>query len=262
MYFFYIDEAGSPEGHHEPLLNGETPIFTLNSICIKEDSWRSLDRDYLKLKKQFFAKEIGARMAEYWEIKGHKLVQPHNRTSKRRHSFIRRVLSLCQDHNACFFSIIFIKNPATPTSKRSLYTMALQYLVERFQAFLEESTYSENGIMVADSRIRNLDVEVAKSHLSFIFGHDTGRTYYRILEAPLFAESQLTAGLQVTDIIGSCIYANHYLRNCMFVPDALDYSHMAYCWPYLDAMQFKSTRLYEGYPRYGYRIIDFRSSAS
>ncbi len=32
MYFFYVDEAGSPEGHHEPLLDGETPIFSLDEF--------------------------------------------------------------------------------------------------------------------------------------------------------------------------------------------------------------------------------------
>ena len=72
MYLFYIDESGSPEGHHSPLLNGETPIFSLNALCIKEQDWRTLDRDYLKLKKRFFQKEIGANRAEQFEIKGRK----------------------------------------------------------------------------------------------------------------------------------------------------------------------------------------------
>jgi hypothetical protein len=260
MYFFYVDEAGSPEGHHEPLMEGETPIFTLNCMSIKEDNWRRLDRDYVYLKRRFFAKEINTRRAEFYEIKGHTLVSPHQRTSKRRHAFIREVFSLCRTYDARCFSVVFIKDPGNPTSKRSLYTMALQYLVERFQIFLEELPQRENGVIIIDSRVHNLDTAVAVSHLSFIFGHQTGITCDRILEAPLFADSQLTVGLQVTDIIGSCIYANYYLRNCMFISGKLDYSHMAYCWPYLSALEFRSTRLYGGYIKSGYRVIDFHSA--
>lgn len=257
MFFLYVDEAGSPEGHHEPLLNGETPIFTLNCVSFGEDNWRHLDRDYVHLKRLFFAKEIGPRKAEFYEIKGNSLVKPHQKRSKRRHQFVREVLSLCMNYNATFFSIVFIKDPNKPTSKKSLYTMALQYLVERLQIFLEEQTQPENGIIIIDSRMHNLDLEVAESHLSFIFGHQTGRTCDKVLEAPLFADSRLTVGLQVTDIVGSCIYANFYQRNCMFVPGSLDYSHMAYAWQYLSTMEFKSVGLHEGFTKNGYRIIDF-----
>ena len=138
--------------------------------------------------------------------------------------------------------------------------MALQYLVERFQLFLEERPSDEEGMMIVDSRVKNLDQVVAQSHLSFVFGHVTGKTCDRILEAPLFADSTLTAGLQVTDIVGSCIYTNFYLRNCQ-VPGALDYSHISYCWQDLKDMEFKSAKLYDGYPKNGFRVIDFSAKS-
>jgi hypothetical protein len=257
MYFFYIDESGNPESHHEPLLNGETPIFTLNAICISEDHWRNLDREYLRLKKRFFSTEIGSKSPEYYEIKGNELTSPHNRTNKRGHAFIKQVVNLYHQYNNSVFSIIFIKNPTKPTPKKSLYTMALQYLVERFHAFLEERADGGNGLLIIDSRMHNLDIEVAKSHLSFVFGHETGKTFNKIIEAPMFADSRLTAGLQITDIIGSCIYTNYYYRNCMFVQGAVNYSHMVNYWTILSDLQFKSKNLYEGYQRNGYRLIDF-----
>lgn len=107
--------------------------------------------------------------------------------------------------------------------------------------------------------MHNVDLEVAQSHLSFIFGHKTGKTCDRILEAPMFANSKLTAGLQIVDIMGSCIYANFYHRNCMFVPGALNYSHMGTYWAYLSTLEFQSQRFYDGHRRSGYRVIDFCS---
>ena len=169
------------------------------------------------------------------------------------------MFGLCRKYDLTLFSIIFVKNPVEPTSKKSLYAMALQYLCERFQAFLEEKGGNENGIVIMDSRMHNIDLGVAQSHLSFIFGHETGRTCDRIMEAPMFANSKLTAGLQIIDIMGSCIYANFYQRNCMFVQGALDYSHMGPYWPELSALEFQSQRLYDGHRRTGYRVIDFCS---
>lgn len=259
MFFFYVDEAGSPEGHHEPLVSGETPIFTLNSVCINENNWRDFDREYLRRKKRFYSREIGSSVAEYYEIKGSELTRPGNRENKRGHRFIEQVLRLCKEYNAPLFSITFIKNVSEPTSKTSLYTMALQYLCERFQAFLEENTVSENGVIIIDSRMHNIDLEVAKSHLSFVFGHVTGRTCDKILEAPMFTNSKLTAGLQIADIVGSCIYTNLYHRNRIFIPSDLDYSHMEKYWSSLSDLEFRSKKTYEGHYRNGFRVIDFTS---
>jgi hypothetical protein len=257
MYFFYVDESGNPEGHHEPLLNGETPLFSLNSLVVKEEFWRDLDRDYHKLKKRFFQQQIGTREAQYWEIKGNELTGHHNRDNRRNHAFIEAVLNLCVKYNGKLFSIIFIKNSINPTNKTSLYTMVLQYLVERFQSYLEEPTSNDKGIIIIDSRIHNLNLDVAKSHLSFVFGHNTGKSCDRIIEAPMFADSRLSAGLQITDIVGSCIFTNFYHRNSMFVTGAIDYSHMAMYWEKIDAIQYKGTILLDGHIKNGFRVIDF-----
>ena len=259
MYFFYIDESGSPESHHEPLLNGETPIFSLNSLCIQDNDWRILDREYLTLKNRFFRNEIGTRRPEYFEIKGSELTRPGSSTNKRAQQFIKQVIELCKKHNATLFSIIFIKDVAKPTSKHSLYTMALQYLCERFQIFLEESPDQANSILILDSRMHNIDLAIAQSHMSFIFGHNTGKTCDKILEAPMFANSTLTVGLQIVDILGSCIYGNFYQRNCMFIQGSLNYSHIVAYWSDLDLLQFKSRNLYEGRTKTGFRVIDFSS---
>jgi hypothetical protein len=119
------------------LVNGETPIFVLSCLAIREDYWKDSDRDYHKLKIRFFAEQIGDREAQYYEVKGNELTGHHNRNNKRDHAFIQQVLNLCEKYRGTLFSLIFLKNPTNPTSKTSLYTMALQYLVERFQSFLE-----------------------------------------------------------------------------------------------------------------------------
>jgi hypothetical protein len=178
MFIFYVDESGSPHHHDEPLKNGQTPLFVLASLAFQADEWRQLDRDYLRLKTEFFQDELrNNKRPEQHEIKGTALIGPHNKTSRRRHAFAKRALKLCLEHHARGFAVTFKKNPHEPMSPTSMYTMALQQLVNRFHCFMDETTRGVTiglaqqrgrgqGIIVADSRLNNLDLNVAISHLS------------------------------------------------------------------------------------------------
>ncbi len=270
MFLFYVDESGSSHFHNEPLLNGQTPIFVLASLVFHADRWRLVDRAYRDLKVRFFQKEIGNRSPERYEVKGTELVGPHNRESRRRHVFVRRVMDLCLQYGARGFSVIFRKNSGNPTSSISMYTMALQYLVERFNCFLEETTQGltvgfeaqhAQGVIIADTRLNDLDLNVAVSHSSFIFGNPIGQKCLRMIEAPTFTFSQLSVGLQLTDIFAACTYARSYRRHCHGIGGGCDYSHMDYLGAYADRLEFRSQQVYDGHRIRGYRFIDFSEPA-
>ena len=265
MFLFYVDESGSSHGHKEPLLNGQTPIFILASLMFHADRWRSVDRAYRNLKVKFFQKEIGARSPEQYEVKGSELIRPHNRRSRRRHAFMRQAMELCLQNQARGFAVIIRKNSTSPTASVSMYTMALQYLVERFNCFLEETSQGLTegfeaqpcyGITIADTRLSDLDLNVAHSHSSFIFGNPIGQRCLRMIEAPTFTFSQLSVGLQLTDIFAAGIYSRTYRRNCRSIAGGHDYSHMAYCDEYWDRLEFRSQQVYTGHRVRGYRFIN------
>jgi hypothetical protein len=270
MFLVYVDESGSPHHHAEPILNGQTPIFVLASLVFQADRWRTIDRLYRELKVKFFEEEIGNRSPEQYEVKGSELIGPHNRTSRRRHAFVRRVMDLCLRNEARGFAIIIRKNSIAPTSAISMYTMALQYLVERVDCFLQETSEGlttgfqaqhSQGVLIADTRQNNLDLNVAVSHLSFIFGNPIGLTCLRVIEAPTFTFSQLSVGLQLTDIFAACMYARTYRRHCHEIEGGCDYSHMQYFGDYADRLEFRSQETHDGYRMRGYRFIDFSTPA-
>jgi hypothetical protein len=266
MFLIYVDEAGSSDPHREPLIVGQTPLFIIASLAFEAERWRKLDREYRDLKVKFFKTEIGSNRPEQYEVKGSDLVRPSNRNSRRRHTFARHALQLCIDHEATGFAVVFKKSPLKPTAKASLYNMGMQYAVERFDHLLDEVAAGSDGrfpardchgIVIADSRMRNLDRNVAISHLSWIFGHPMGQRCARIVEAPTFTFSELSVGVQLTDIFASALYARYYQRMCAkTVPGALDYSHMQYADEYTDQLQWRATKPWDGYYVRGYRIID------
>jgi hypothetical protein len=269
MYIFYVDESGSPHRHDVPLRNGQTPLFVLSCLAFQSDRWRTLDRAYRNLKARFFQDEIKDKRPELHEIKGTDLISPHNRTSKRRHAFAREVMALCKTNQARAFAVIIKKSPTDPLSQVSMYTMALQYLVERFQCFLDETSKGitvglpkedRNGVIIADSRLNNLDLNVAISHLSFIFGNPTGQKCTRLVEAPTFTFSQLSVGIQLTDIFAAFTYARAYQRHCRDLDGGKDYAHIEYFGNYADNLEFWSEETYESHRIRGCRFIDLSTS--
>jgi hypothetical protein len=259
----YIDEAGSPHSHHIPIQSGETPIFTLAAVAFPLWEWRARDRGFLSLKRQFFQDILGKtnERDEEYEIKGRDLASPRNKTSKRNHNFNRRVLSSIGQNAGCCFGITFIKNSSNPPSHQSIYTHAFQILTERISLFVTEHSAYSNAILICDSRMKGVagaDISVARSHMSYIFGHETGRTFINIMEAPLFADSRLTVGLQIVDIFASNLFTNQYYYYCRNVQGAIDYSHMQAYWSQIDQLQFKSRGTIDGHQIFGYRVVDHR----
>lgn len=261
----YIDEAGNPYGHHIPVQNGETPIFTLAAIAFPLWEWRARDREYLSLKRQFFPDQTNrpGKRDEEFEVKGREIATPRNQTSTRRHEFNKRVLSYISSHSGVGFGVSFLKNSQNPASEKSIYTQALQILVERFSLFIAEHPAYGNAILICDSRMKGIygsqhDITVARSHMSYIFGNETGRRFINILEAPLFADSRLTVGLQIVDIFASNLFSNHYHYRLKGIAGGIDYSHMQAYWSMVDRLQFRSRQQVDGYQVFGYRVIDHR----
>lgn len=285
MLIHYVDESGDTSPHHEPIFDGETPLFCLSAIALRASDWRNCDRALWKLKCRYYLREIEqfsratARRPEQYEVKGRDLVQPSHAKNRRGLIFIDQVLTLCQTYNARCFAAVWRKDAINPTQPQSIYTKSLQVLAERFHLYCQEA--GDQGIVVVDSRTRSLDLQVATSHLSYVFGHYTGRGLTRLIEAPMFADSCLSAGLQIADIVGGCLYGYYYRRRCSTVPGhsngvrlvtakeltpggafvirrpAHDYSHCLKFWPRLDGFQWRRTDVSETLPQVnvGYREL-------
>lgn len=262
---FYIDEAGDSRKHEIPLREGDTPIFTLAALAFPLNEWRERDRTFLRQKRKFFPDRMNKedKRDEHIEIKGRYLTAPRNSKSQRSHAFLKTVLKLIGDYKGVSFGVSFIKDHNDPISHISLYTHALQVLVERFHQYIAENPFYNNSIMIMDSRSRGLkgedNVIVIKSHMSYIFGHKVGKTLTNVMEGPLFADSKLCAGLQLVDIFASCLFTGHYnyyLGKMSPYPldGGQDYSHMTQYWPTVNYLEFKSKA-----GLFGYRVIDHRN---
>ena len=271
QWALYLDEAGVTDPHTVPLSSGSTPIFTLGGVILPLERWRDYDRGYLYLKREFFSAEIdrSKKIDCVWEIKDSDLVAPRNAGSERNKVFSYKVLDLIKEFGGKVIGVTFLKSIRNPTPRTSIYTKGLQIIAERYDIFLRENAGC--GILILNSRMAHtrkgagLDYTVATSYLSFIFGNREGQLLKRIIEAPMFADSGLTAGLQIADIVSAMIYANTY--RAKLAPAGavvefgyLDYTHaLRYQAPLKEAV-FCSINKYGDHHIYGLRNIDHRDS--
>lgn len=267
----YLDESGDTKSHSLPLPHGKTPVFTLAGVALPINRWREYDRQYLALKRKFFKNEIdkSSKHAAQWEFKGKRLIAPRNANSERLKVFGYQTLDLIAQYEAALFAVDFLKSHSNPMASVSMYNFGLQVIVESFDIFLREK--QARGIEILDSRMahvtpgRGLDYSVAVGLLSYIFGHEEGRELKRLVEAPLFADSSLTTGVQIADIIAALKYATIYVEK--LAPEGansqygyLDYRHVRRFWTPVSELRFVSDKLYDGYVKYGFRVFDHRKN--
>lgn len=273
MWALYLDESGNSDAHSLPLAQGQTPVFTVAGLALPLDQWRDYDRDYLNLKRQFFSSEIDAssKPDTRWEIKGSNLIAPRNATSKRNKVFLYKVFDLIKHYEGKIFGCSFLKCAVETAPKASIYTKAVQILDERYDIFLREK--DAQGIIILDSRMAHMkkgsgaDYTVAVSHLSFIFGNEHGRRLKRIKEAPLFADSCLTAGLQIADLVAAQVYAEAYREKLAPEGSSAQWGYHDYCHTKVFAKplhqsEFHSNKVYSGHQTHGIRIVDHRKNAA
>jgi hypothetical protein len=270
----YLDESGNTERHQQPLKQNQTPLFTLAGTALPLEHWRDYDRAYLGLKIEFFQSEIdnSSKLAPHWEFKGNRAIAPRNADSDRIKHFCYRALDLIERFGGRLFSVSFLKNSESPTPASTMYTLALQLLAESFDIYLRERSDAAKGIIILDSRTAHtkkgggLDYTVAQSYLSYMFGNEQGRQLKRLREAPLFADSGLTPGIQLADIVAALLYGNTYChhlapRGSDAEKGFLDYGHTRRYWSQIRGLRFQSANRYEGYQKFGLRVFDHRTDS-
>lgn len=92
--------------------------------------------------------------------------------------------------------------------------------------------------------------------MSYIFGNETGKTLCNLHEAPLFADSKLTAGIQLADIFAAVLYSSHNFFYARDLGGAPDYSHVQKLWPTVQKLEYKRITSNDADRVFGYRVIN------
>lgn len=168
-----------------------------------------LTRDFLALKRRFFPRRFDRGPAldhVLTEVKGGELLRltrSSSRDQRRQAALVRAgLLSLLHRYGCRVVGRVWVKQPGLRLKPAATYCYAVQDIAVHFDHFLAAG--NSHGVVIADSRSQNLNIEVA--HSIFTQKWRTGDDpYQRLLEVPLFAHSDNHVGLQVADLLASTL---------------------------------------------------------
>ncbi len=207
MKICYIDEAGCT-GSLPSTTSSIQPALVITGVFIDYADLHQLTTDLIELKQRFFPKILPSTATHLdWiraEIKGSDLRKNACSGSRNlaRHTFgvMDAATQLIDKASAQIVGRVWIKGIAQTMNGVSVYTSSMQSIYADFQRYL--TYHNDYGFVVADSRVHNLNTQVAHSIFTQKF-KGTGDSYDRIVELPAFSHSDNHAGLQVSDLLAS-----------------------------------------------------------
>ena len=196
MYFFYIDESGTPESS-----DSTSRFFVVCSTVFHNSRWPDLYRKMEGLKKQFFPSTFSHHGSE---IKGSDLVSKHALKSYLKRNFAHQILNIHASFQLPIFVVIIDKDKSRrPCNYSWLYPLCIQYLQISIHSFLEDQGGDHRGILILDEINPKRTLVHSKEHLTYRFGNPEGRQYTRIVETPFFVNSFYSPGIQVADLFAA-----------------------------------------------------------
>jgi len=190
---FFVDESYKQSNHHNPKT-------TLAGVMVREEAMRSLDTDLFNLKKRFL------KIEEPWEkeLKGRKLLSRRDIESPRNREFVEELLSVCRLHGVVPFAVVQ-DGRATLVGQPDLLPWLYRGILWRADTYLRENYPERMAVVIFDRIDRETSKKIAISFNNFMFKHRWGQGYTNVMVTPLFANSEITPGLQIADVVAYCV---------------------------------------------------------
>lgn len=195
----YIDESGFPD------LRDNTTNPVLAAVCIPEQAHRKLSREFYKIKSTFFRNPNR-------ELKATKLLSPNvfqNRPDDR--ELVERVFELIGESGLAVFAAIMAHPKQRPDLPAGFIPNQYRFLLQRIHLYMSESIKpGDMAILIFDGDgTAGIKGGLGPGISNYLFRSLEGQSFSTILTSPLFVDSEITAGIQIADLIAGCIRHVH-----------------------------------------------------
>jgi len=198
----FIDVSGDPYGSPE-----KSPWIAIHITCIKKRAVYDITAKLHGYKRDILANE-------YIEMKSTDLINkstlnhPHLDKAK----FLQTIVEQCIDHVDCKHAAVVFKNSGK-NLKSDDNRLPKHYIDALWRVEAIARTWRTNDVVVViDNNTRKTDKHLAIAFNNYIYRSNGGNQLTHILPAPIFADSETTAGLQLADISAG-IMRNYFLHS-------------------------------------------------
>lgn len=191
----FIDISGDFNARPE-----KDPYIVAAAITVRQRSIGHLTREIHNLKRDILNNET-------LEIKSTSFLNRDtlNHPRKSKYNFIESIFNRCIDYYDCYYAAVVIKNEAVrkvfPRDRLSKHYI---YLLQRIQETAVRQ-HCDTVIAIIDNSNRRIDKWAAYGFNNYLYRTDGGHSLDRILEVPVFADSEMTIGIQLADLVAGLL---------------------------------------------------------
>jgi hypothetical protein len=211
MYLLFMDESGNPALKAKRV---STEACVIAGVAIPDGAWRPIDRQFTAIKARY---EVTGELK--WRDFASTSRGPLAHLDPAQRDGLRRdVYQLVTGRNAIRI-IAVIGTPSVYAAAGwyrdapdGFYRHALKALSERFQYFLQdmsrETAQTHTGLLVCDARERTNDQRLVEAMNELMKGGPFISNYDNIVEGLFMADSRLSTGIQLADMVAGAIWHN------------------------------------------------------
>ena len=198
----FIDVSGDPYSRPE-----KAPWIAIHSLCVKKRAIDHINNTFYRLKRDILNNE-------YIESKSTDLVNQStlNNPELNKHTFLQRVVEECIDYCDCYHAAVIFEN--TGQNQKNANLILPRHYIDilwRIEA-ISQKNHIEDTLVIMDNNTRKMDKSLAFAFSNYMYRSVNGTSFEKIIAVPIFADSEITTGLQLSDLSAGII-RNYYWNN-------------------------------------------------
>ncbi|GBF34387.1 hypothetical protein DCCM_3500 [Desulfocucumis palustris] len=157
----------------------------------------------------------------FYEAKANSFINKDtlNNPEKNKYNYIQHVFDYCIDRYDCFYSSVVIKNEdIKPIFSGDRLSKHYIYLMQRIQKVVQRER-CESVVVIIDNDNRRIDKGIAHAFNSYLYRTIDGQSLDRILQAPIFGDSEMTVGIQLADFVAGTLKKYYTTGLNVILPD-------------------------------------------
>lgn len=192
----FIDESYRSEGT-------DNPKTTFGSVIVSRDRYRDLDKGLFDLKQHFFKIQRGFDL----ELKGRLLLNERKVTLPKNREFIRQVLSLLREIEVVVFAVVQDGVQSMQSQFHDLDYLPNLYrqILRRINNLVAAKHSDKMASLIFDAIDDSTNHRIARQIYNYFYLHRWGQGSNHLLFHPFFADSKISAGLELADILSYCV---------------------------------------------------------
>jgi len=173
---------------------------TFSAVLIPDQKYRELDRKLFDLKQVFWKVENSYDM----ELKGRHLLSERAISLPKNREFVSQMIYLYKEVEAVVFAVVQ-HGTLTLASESKRLPNLYRALLWRVNTFMQEKFPEDRAIFFFDGIDHETNRKIAISFNNFMHRHHWGKGYQHVLPTPFFADSKVSPGIQLADVLAYCV---------------------------------------------------------